>query len=90
MKYYKNILDPSSIVYLRNEVEMLTEFQGNYWLGIHDEPENTVEKYIQDSFDSKQIPFEFFNAVDGKTLSKYPVNLNWYDILYSEDFNDLY
>ena len=40
-------------------------------------------KDIQDSFDSKQIPFEFFNAVDGKTLSKYPVNLNWYDPWYN-------
>ena len=22
-----------------------------HWIGIHDEPENTIEKYIQDSFD---------------------------------------
>ena len=75
MKYYRNILDPSSIVYLRNEVEMLTEFQGNYWLGIHDEPENTVEKYIQDSFDfylsdeyPKVIGFEWwFHIMDSST-----------------------
>ena len=75
MKYYRNILDPSSIVYLRNEVEMLTDFQGNYWLGIHDEPENTVEKYIQDSFDfylsdeyPKVIGFEWwFHIMDSST-----------------------
>ncbi len=23
----------------------------NHWIGINDEPENTIEKYIQDSFD---------------------------------------
>ena len=75
MKYYKNILDPASIVNLRNQVEMLRDFQGNYWLGLHDEPENTLEKYIQDSFDfylsdehPRVIGFEWwFHIMDSPT-----------------------
>ena len=48
---YPPILTSISVVHLRKEVEYFSEYKKNHWLGIHDAPENTVEKYIQDSFD---------------------------------------
>ena len=49
---YPPILDGISLNELRKEVEyFLSDYKFNRWVGIHDEPENTIEKYIQDSFD---------------------------------------
>ena len=48
---YKQIIDAITIVQLRQEVENFHPLHGNKWIGIYDEPENTIEKYIQDSFD---------------------------------------
>ena len=48
---YPPILDSYSTLQLREEVDYLHPIGTNKWIGIYDEPENTVEKYIQDSFD---------------------------------------
>ena len=48
---YKQIIDAITIVQLRQEVENFHPLHGNKWIGIYDEPENIIEKYIQDSFD---------------------------------------
>ena len=48
---YPPILDSYSALQLRGEVDYLYPIGTNKWIGIYDEPENTVEKYIQDSFD---------------------------------------
>ena len=48
---YPPILDGISLNELRKEVEYFNPIYYNKWIGIHDEPENTIEKYIQDSFD---------------------------------------
>ena len=53
---YKRIIDDISIVKLRDEVKQFfplkpNGFTTNKWIGVHDEPENTIEKYVQDSFD---------------------------------------
>ena len=48
---YPPILDSYLPVQLRKEVEYLYPIGTNKWIGIYDEPENTIEKYIQDSFD---------------------------------------
>ena len=48
---YPPILDSYSLLQLKNEVEHFSPLDRNKWIGIHDEPENTIEKYIQDSFD---------------------------------------
>jgi hypothetical protein len=48
---YPPILDSYSLLQLKNEVEHFAPLDRNKWIGIHDEPENTIEKYIQDSFD---------------------------------------
>lgn len=51
VSYYPPILDANSLLNLKEEVRAYNPLAGNMWLGIHDEPENTIEKYIQDSFD---------------------------------------
>lgn len=48
---YKQIIDAITIVQLRAEVENFHPLHGNRWIGLYDKPENTIEKYIQDSFD---------------------------------------
>ena len=50
MKIYPPIIDTPSVVQLRKDVEYFNSPR-NHWIGIHDEPENTIEKYIQDSYD---------------------------------------
>ena len=50
MNIYPPILDAHSLVQLKKDVEYFN-CQRNHWIGINDEPENTIEKYIQDSFD---------------------------------------
>ena len=50
MKIYPSIIDTPSVVQLKKDVEYFN-LPRNHWIGIHDEPENTIEKYIQDSFD---------------------------------------
>ena len=56
MNSYPPIIDSISSVKLRDEIKQFNPlksngFTTNKWIGIHDEPENTIEKYIQDSFD---------------------------------------
>ena len=48
---YPPIIDSPSVEKLKNEVKIFNPLRGNMWLGLYDEPENTIEKYIQDSFD---------------------------------------
>lgn len=51
ISYCPPIIDANSLVNLKDEVRAFNPLAGNMWLGIHDEPENTIERYIQDSFD---------------------------------------
>ena len=49
---YSPIIDSASIIFLKKEVEYFyPSMDKNKWIGVYDEPENTIEKYIQDSFD---------------------------------------
>ena len=50
MNVYPPIIDSPSLVQLRKAAEYFNPSK-NYWIGINDEPENTIEKYIQDSYD---------------------------------------
>ena len=50
MNVYPPIIDAHSLVQLKKDVEYFNPSR-NHWIGINDEPENTIEKYIQDSFD---------------------------------------
>ena len=40
---YPPILDSYSLLQLKNEVEHFSPLDRNKWIGIHDEPENTIE-----------------------------------------------
>ena len=48
---YPSTVDALSLLEIRKEVESFNPLPGNMWIGIHDEPENIIERYIQDSFD---------------------------------------
>ena len=48
---YPPIIDSYSMLMLRGEVESFLPSDRTYWLGMWDEPDNIIEKYIQDSFD---------------------------------------
>ena len=61
MKIYPSIIDTPSVVQLKKDVEYFN-LPRNHWIGIHDEPENTIEKYIQDSFDF-YMSSEYLTAV---------------------------
>ena len=50
MNVYPPIIDSPSLVQLIKDAEYFNPSR-NHWIGIHDEPENTIERYIQDSFD---------------------------------------
>ena len=50
MNIYPPIIDSPSLVELKKDVEYFNSPK-NHWVGINDTPENTIEKYIQDSFD---------------------------------------
>ena len=67
---YPPILDAISLVQLKNQVENFHPVGRNAWIGIHDEPENTIEKYIQDSFD--------FLLKDSPILTGKPVGFEWW------------
>ena len=47
---YPNIIDGWSVNRLIREVKMFYPLVGNHWIGRYDEPENTIEKYIQDCY----------------------------------------
>ena len=51
VSYCPPIIDANSLVNLKEEIRAFNPLAGNMWVGIHDEPENTIERYIQDSFD---------------------------------------
>ena len=64
MNIYPPIIDTPSVVQLRKDVEYFNSPK-NHWIGIHDEPENTIEKYIQDSYD-----FYISKSILSETLVK--------------------
>lgn len=71
---YPPIIDTWSAHMLLREIRMFDPLPGNMWIGIHDEPENTIEKYILDSFDmylSKEYPTA--------------VGLEWWFHIFKED-----
>ena len=70
MNSYPPIIDAISAVKLREEIKQFyplesNGFTTNKWIGIHDEPENTIEKYIQDSYD-----FYISKSILSETLVK--------------------
>ena len=50
---YDQIIDSWTVNLLRGECETMERMNcyENYWLGLHDQPRNSVEQYILDSFD---------------------------------------
>ena len=48
---YPIVCNSPSIFHLKREAEMMDPLPGNCWMGLHDEPENSIEKYILDSYD---------------------------------------
>ena len=67
MNTYPPIIDSISTVKLRDEIKQFHPLQSNgfttnKWIGIHDEPENTIEKYIQDSYDF-YLSFQYPTAI---------------------------
>jgi len=72
---YPPIIDSSSIVFLKKEVEYFYPLMDkNKWIGMYDEPENTIEKYIQDSFD-------FYL----KDILGTPVGFEWWIQIFTDD-----
>ena len=67
---YPPILDSASTTQLKNQVENFYPIGYNKWIGLHDEPENTIEKYIQDSFD--------FILSDSSIITDKPVGFEWW------------
>ena len=47
---YPLIIDGWSVGRLEREIKMFYPLLGNHWIGRYDEPENTIEKYIQDCY----------------------------------------
>mgnify|MGYP001166762573 FL=1 len=47
---YPVIIDGWSVGRLEREIKMFYPLLGNHWVGRYDEPENTIEKYIQDCY----------------------------------------
>ena len=48
---YPRLITSTSIWRLTREVHMFNPLPGNCWIGLHDTPENALEKYILDSYD---------------------------------------
>jgi|TARA_B100000401_G_scaffold395380_1_gene304276 hypothetical protein len=48
---YPPVINSISLYELLREVDMVEPLPGNCWIGLHDEPENAIEKYILDSYD---------------------------------------
>ena len=48
---YRPVINSISLYELVREVKMFDPLPGNCWIGLHDEPENALEKYILDSYD---------------------------------------
>ena len=48
---YPPVINSPSVVKLLREVYMMNPLPGNCWVGLDDEPENSIEKYILDCYD---------------------------------------
>ena len=44
--------------------------------------DTSKRKHIEKEFSNHNLKFTFFDGVDGKTLTEYPINLNWYEPWY--------
>ena len=51
IKQYPPVINSISLDNLVREVKMFDPLPGNCWIGLHDTPENALEKYILDSYD---------------------------------------
>ncbi len=51
IKQYPPVINSISLNNLVREVKMFNPLPGNCWIGLHDEPENALEKYVLDSYD---------------------------------------
>ena len=51
IKQYPPVINSISVYELVRQVKMFDPLPGNCWIGLHDEPENALEKYILDSYD---------------------------------------
>ena len=51
IKQYPPVINSFSVYELVRQVKMFDPLPGNCWIGLHDEPENALEKYILDSYD---------------------------------------
>ena len=48
---YPQVINSISLTRLLREVDMFHPLPGNMWMGLHDEPENAIEKYLLDCYD---------------------------------------
>ena len=49
---YDEIVTPNVLVALKSEVEIMnTLMDRNAWIGLHDQPDNSIEQFILDSYD---------------------------------------
>ena len=76
MNVYPPIIDSPSLVQLTKDAEYFNPSR-NYWIGINDEPENTIEKYIQDSYD-----FYISKSILSNTLVK---GFEWWVQIFTGD-----
>ena len=76
---YPPVLDSHSILQLRGEVDAVFPIGNNKWIGMYDEPENTIEKYIQDSFDFfLQDKCHLWHNINPWNDSGEPVGFEWW------------
>jgi len=64
VKSYDQIIDSYTSEFLKQECKQIEEYGlvGNHWVGLYDEPQNSLEKYVQDSFDF-YLADQFPNAI---------------------------
>tara|TARA_B100001113_G_C21008828_1_gene578337 strand:- start:89 stop:844 length:756 start_codon:yes stop_codon:yes gene_type:complete len=96
---YPPILDAVSTLHLREEVDYFYPIGTNKWIGIYDEPENTIEKYIQDSFDFfLRDSYHLWYSINPWNILGKPIGFEWwihdteeYDtITYHSNHDDAY
>ena len=75
---YSETIDSISVLKLREELEQFYPIGNNKWIGIHDEPENIIEKYIQDSFDFYlKDKYHLWHSVNPWNLLEEPIGFEW-------------
>jgi len=84
---YSGIINSISSLRLKQEIEKIYPLEGNKWIGINDEPETTIEKYIQDSFDFYlKDKYHLWHNENPWNLLEEPIGFEWW-IQHNEHHN---